>query len=102
MGIMVRSLALFLLISICVKVQSWQNYTTENSGLPSNSVTSVSIHNGILWITTESGLAVFNGNQWINYIVEDGLISNSILVSMGSGIDQQSLWLGTDMGPFFG
>jgi len=59
---------IFLLCSIAFSQNQWVIYTTQNSGLPSNLVTSIIIDsNNVKWITTHNGFARFQGNTWTVY-----------------------------------
>jgi len=45
--------------------QNWISFTTSNSGLPSNEITSITpTANGEYWIGTNEGIAVFDWNSW--------------------------------------
>ena len=82
-----------------------QNYTTENSDIPSNYITALALDDsGVsgpsLWVGTLNGLAFYtpNTNSWQNFTTENsGLPSNSITALE---LDQNGdLWIGTkDMG----
>lgn len=67
----------------------WINYTSSNSGLPSNIVRSIAIDvSGIRWIGTDKGLAKFDGTSWTVYKdVIPKLLSNDfgVITVDGSG-----------------
>jgi ligand-binding sensor domain-containing protein len=73
----------------------WTIYNTSNSGLPDNSVTSItSDANGIIWIATPSGLAVFDGTTWTTYTtLNSGLPSDNVRSIAMDGIGNK--WIGT-------
>jgi ligand-binding sensor domain-containing protein len=67
-----------------VAPQSWMVFQTTN-GLPSNSITSISVFNNILFASTANGLAQFDG---INWQIIQGTSSLNIInsISMNSGL----------------
>lgn len=78
--------------------QTWNNYTVDNSGLPSNVITSITIVENTIWITTDNGIASFDGDNWKSYSSSDGIssdnVNNSILVNDTSN----EIWFATDSG----
>ncbi len=78
--------------------QTWSNYTTDNSGLPSNYVTSITIVEETIWVTTDKGLASFDGNNWETYFTEDGISSKIINSSILEKDSANTLWLGSNKG----
>ncbi|MFZ5516549.1 MAG: hypothetical protein ACOY90_07905 [Candidatus Zhuqueibacterota bacterium] len=44
--------------------ESWTNYTTEQ-GLPSTTMKSIQVHEGSVFIATDSGVAVFRNGSWV-------------------------------------
>ncbi|AYN01333.1 two-component regulator propeller domain-containing protein [Chryseobacterium sp. 3008163] len=63
-----------------------QNYSlnntfhTDNSKLPSNLIFDLEQDDkGFLWIATEDGLSRFDGLNFFNYTIKNGLPSNSVL-----------------------
>jgi len=44
--------------------ESWTNYTAEQ-GLPSTSLKSIQVHDGFVFIATDSGVAVFRDGIWV-------------------------------------
>lgn len=85
----------FSLLVFNVFAQQWRVFTTSNSPLPGNGISSVSIDaNNVKWIGTGSGLAKLNGNNWTIY---DTL--NSMMPFMKvhvSAIDRyNNVWLGS-------
>jgi ligand-binding sensor domain-containing protein len=58
---------------------TWTNWTTANSGLPSDIVLSVTVApDGVVWAGTAEGLARFDGTNWTVYTEADGLPANVI------------------------
>lgn len=57
----------------------WQHYTAENSGLPSNSLSSIAVDkNNVVWIgTTGKGLAAFDGIVFNSYNVSNSDIAGN-------------------------
>ena len=77
----------------------WIIYTRDNSGLPSDNVSCLSIDSeDNIWIGTENGLAKFDGNNnWKVYnITNSGLPANSISRIFINNKD--TLWIGTGGG----
>ncbi len=84
--------------SLCAQEYPWVNYTVDD-GLASNYVYgAIELSNGTVWAFTEKGVARFDGQQFHNYNVEDGLADNDtwkidrdlkgrgIMSSFGNGI----------------
>jgi ligand-binding sensor domain-containing protein len=44
---------------------AWMHYNTSNSGLPTNTIRDMKLHQGIIWAATPEGLARFDGSQWV-------------------------------------
>lgn len=76
---------------------SLKSYTTTNSGLPSNSITSIASDSaGNIWVgTSGGGVARFDGTTWSVYTTANsGLPSNSITAV---AIDRDDIkWFGSD------
>lgn len=76
---------------------NWIQYQTSNSGLPSNSVSSIKQDSqGNYWIGTGGGLVKFDGTNWTVYNQ-----SNSGICANGVGpieIDGDTIWAGTAVG----
>lgn len=84
---------------VALEGQTYSNYTTLNSDLPSDYITALSVDSdGRIWIgTSNSGLVRYDGVDWENYTTANsGLPSNRINTIMTSA--NQSLWLGTPAG----
>jgi len=76
---------------------SWEGYTTDNSGLPSNFVYSISIDNNTKWIGTDEGVSRFDGETWTTFTTENsGLCDNK--VNAIAVEKNNTIWFGTDNG----
>lgn len=50
----------------------WRYFTTDNSGLPSNSIQSIMVdHKGVKWFGTDEGLVKFDGINWTVFNTEN-------------------------------
>jgi ligand-binding sensor domain-containing protein len=64
---------LFAAVFMNAAAESWQTFTTANSGLAGNAVLSVFIDlNGVKWFGTDSGLSRFDGAEWKTYRAPSG------------------------------
>ena len=84
-------------ISLSGQTYLWNSYTTDNSPLKSNNLSSLHLDNdGILWIGSDSCLTGFNGSVWISYNTSNNdLASNEVSSIQISG---ETIWLGTNNG----
>jgi ligand-binding sensor domain-containing protein len=57
----------------------WENFTTENSGLPDNHIFNVKVDGNRVWAGTEHGLALYENGKWKVYKPEDGLVHRAVL-----------------------
>ncbi len=74
----------------------WTNYSMGNSGLVSNSVTSIAQNpvDGNMWFATSEGISVFDGENWTNYRSEnDKFLISNFVTSLAFETDG-SLWIG--------
>jgi ligand-binding sensor domain-containing protein len=72
--------------------KEWLRYQTKD-GLPNNVIRDLVIDNrGDLWVGTPSGIAQFNGEEWIVHTDKTGLLQNSVHSLKVKG---NSLWVGT-------
>ncbi|MFH1195094.1 MAG: two-component regulator propeller domain-containing protein [bacterium] len=79
--------------------QTWQNYTTDNSPLPSNKIQNLTrSSDGTIWIGTDNGVAAIKNESWKVYSTTDGLSSNNIKSSTLDMAWSDDLWLGSDNG----
>ena len=73
---------------------TWTHYTTKQ-GLPSDKINCVKADGDRIWIGTDKGLAIMEGNEITDvYHKEDGLAHNNVVsveVSSGTG----DVWVGT-------
>lgn len=78
-------LTVFTLFMLCVSlygVAQQQNYTafTVNNGLPSNYIQPcVEDNKGFLWVSTDSGIARFDGKYFQLFTTKEGLPDNEVL-----------------------
>ncbi len=57
----------------------WENFTTENSGLPDNHIFNVKVDGDRVYAGTEQGLAVYEKGKWRVYGTADGLTHRAVL-----------------------
>jgi len=84
-----------LLLNFCLNAQI-SNYTTGNSGLLGNNVTSIGFDSqGNTWfLTYEQGVSKFDGTNWTTYTHNNsGLINEFVHVLGVDSMDQ--VWIGT-------
>ena len=74
----------------------WTRYTSKNSGLLSDEVSSIATNpNGTIWFTTFCcGVERFDGKTWTTYTTADGLASNDTRSSAVAS--DGSVWFGTE------
>lgn len=74
---------------------AWSVFTTANSGLPGNTVSSIHTDSqGAAWFATNNGLVLLDDTQWLPYPTAPyGLPSTSI--SVVTGDESHLLWVGT-------
>ena len=62
-----------------IKNEKLLNIYTMNEGLRSNTINGLNIDNyGNLWVATNRGIAMFNGNSFKNYTISDGMPSEDV------------------------
>jgi len=75
---------------------TWITYTRTNSDLYDDYVFGVGVDsNHSVWVGTERGVDVFNGENWIHYDTYDGLTANWVEAVY---IDGSDYWFGTQGG----
>ena len=58
---------------------TFQSFTTANSGLIDNQITTLFIKGNIIYIGTKAGLSIFNGNIWLSFNkANSSLVSDTI------------------------
>lgn len=90
-----------LFVKLEAQTVAWTNYNIANSGLPENSVRSITFENdSTAWIATDFGLAKFQSGVWTVFnSINSGLTSNNIRCV---AIDKnKSKWIGTLTGGMF-
>ncbi len=78
--------------------KKWTVYNTTNSGMPSNTITSLAVEDsGIIWVGTDNGLIKFDGQNWITFDTSNSKIPSNNIFSIA--IDNNNIiWIGTDNG----
>ncbi|MBI9070208.1 MAG: T9SS type A sorting domain-containing protein [Melioribacteraceae bacterium] len=77
--------------------QQYENFSTANSSIAGNNISSIQIDDsGIIWVSTDKGVSVYDGNTWVNYNSSDVLKSDNINDLYLS--DDESLWAASDSG----
>ncbi|MDR2009041.1 MAG: T9SS type A sorting domain-containing protein [Bacteroidales bacterium] len=70
-------------------------YNSSNSGLPSNSVRSITTDKaGKTWVGTSGGLAVFDGNDWVVYTYNNSGLPSNYVSALAIDLDS-NIWIGT-------
>lgn len=79
--------------------QQWVHYTMSNSGLPSNSVSSVLIDsNNVKWISTGNGFVRLKGNAWTVYDTSNSGMPSNWCTSVVKDM-RNKIWIGVkDLG----
>jgi ligand-binding sensor domain-containing protein len=76
----------------------WTIYNTDNSGLPSNSIKSLSFIDNKLWIATfHGGMAIFDGTDWTVYDKDNSALPSNNIYSFDVDLDNR-VWIGTTAG----
>ncbi len=77
----------------------WMSFTTDNSGLPSNGVTSLAVDfQGNVWIgTREAGVAKFDGRSWQVHDTDNSALPSNGVQSLAVDF-QENVWIGNDAG----
>jgi signal transduction histidine kinase/ligand-binding sensor domain-containing protein len=84
--------------SVMAQVLPFQAYTTRE-GLPSNQINALyQDSRGYLWIGTNNGLSVYDGETLVTYSTADGLTNNWITTVIESRKYPGVMWIGTIAG----
>ena len=68
--------------------KNWINFTTENSGLSSNSINEMKLSpQGDLWICTNKGVNKFDGTNWTVFNEEQNNIPSDLITDIAFDID---------------
>lgn len=75
-------------------------YTSEDTGLLADSVRVVVVdESGTKWFGTSEGLSRYDGANWTNYTISQGLAHSSVLsLAIDDSGDETYLWIGTEGG----
>ena len=78
-----RVFCILCLIIICADLPAQNNYVytqyTQTDGLPSHTILDVKQdYDGFIWIATSNGVSRYDGRNFVNYFVENGLPDNDI------------------------
>ncbi len=69
--------SVFVLVSVNLNAQSWNTYTTQNSNLPTNNITSIAIDSsGGKWFGSDSGIVHLSNELWSVYSLVDSSSAN--------------------------
>ena len=77
---LISILTFFLFISnISAQTSLFQHYSVEQ-GLPSSEIyAQVQDDDGYMWFATSKGVSRFDGYEFVNYTIKDGLPTNSVI-----------------------
>jgi len=99
-----RKIILIFILSVTfcsdyLNPQTWQSFTTGNSGLPDNFVRSITIgQDNTVWFATDNGLASYKNNIWKVFKTGNGLSSNKLNFVSFLTLNSDKLWIGSDSG----
>lgn len=92
-------LVLVLLNTVSLFCQTWESFTKENSGLPDNTVNSITISSdNAVWFATDNGLASYKNNTWKVFGTEEGLSSSKLNFISFLPVKSESLWVASNSG----
>lgn len=93
MGFVIPIAIIGLLDVAFAQEPNWRIFSTDNSGLSSNSVLSLALESdGTVWIGGENSINSFNGKDWTSLDINSGEI---ISLDVDS---EDNLWVGSDNG----
>ncbi|MEE9295167.1 MAG: ABC transporter substrate-binding protein [Phycisphaerae bacterium] len=73
--------------------QVWRTFTTED-GLPHNNVRTISVSGEQVWVGTEGGLALRQGDRWRSWTQREGL-PWPVITAIDVDTSTREVWLGT-------
>jgi ligand-binding sensor domain-containing protein len=71
----------------------WRSFTHDD-GLPSDKCYCIRVIEGEVWVGTDMGLAVYDGDSWRTYGPEDGLC-HRVVMSIDYSEETGDIWIGT-------
>ncbi len=85
----------FLALALVTTLMSAANAEVSSFGLPHRKVFAIAVQaDDRIWIGTENGLALFDGNKFTHFFKEDGLPHNDV-TSIALSRDNKQVWFGT-------
>ncbi len=97
--ITILALGLLLVGIAKLPAELWENFTTENSELPSNQITALAVdNNGEIWIGSESGLSHYRNGNWTLYNTANSDLPSDIIHDIAIHPQTNHIWVGTNNG----
>jgi ligand-binding sensor domain-containing protein len=68
--------------------KTWTNYTTQNSGIPSDYINSIAVdHNGVVWLAHNQygkymDASRFDGTTWKSYNKENSVLKDNSVITI--------------------
>ncbi len=77
--------------------QTWKNWNTSNSPIPTNYFTSMDIDdNDNVWLSSDHGIAKFDGNNWVFFDHSNSPIPNDVCYAIAT--EGNTIWIGSVWG----
>ncbi len=77
----------------------WELFNTENSPLPDNAVLAICEDElGRIWVGTQSGLAVLDGESWTMYTTGNSELPDNDVRALAAEPGAGAVWIGTFLG----
>ncbi len=74
---------------------TWTNYDTTNSGIPSNHICSIKIDSkNQIWVATEKGLSVYFNSNWTNYNSNNSELPTNNYINVIEIDQNDTIWIG--------
>ncbi len=71
----------------------WETFSVGD-GLPSNKVMCVMAMEDDVWVGTDHGLAIYDGERWVTYTSEDGL-AHDVIMAVAEDSETGDMWIAT-------